>query len=75
MNDEQEYGMEDLAEDIEFLRKNNFIEIVGVASNGEWLYALTKEMKERIADSSKEDIWDIITELIFETEINNKDEK
>lgn len=75
MNEEQEYRMENLAEDLEFLRKNNLVEIVGINEDGEWLYSLTKEAKKKLDDSGEGDIWCVLHELITEAEIMNQDEE
>lgn len=74
MNDEQEYGMENLKEDLDYLRKMNLIEVVGINEEGEWLYSLTKEAKERVDASGDDDIWCVLHELITESEIMNTDE-
>lgn len=73
MNNDKEYDMSNLAEDLEFLRKNNLIEVTGINEDGEWLYALTKEAREKV-DSSGDDIWCILHELITEAEIMDTDE-
>lgn len=74
MNDEQEYGMENLKEDLDYLQKMNLIEVVGINEEGEWLYSLTKEAKDRVDASGDDDIWCVLHELITESEIMNTDE-
>lgn len=74
MNEEQEYGMENLREDLDFLRKMNLIEVVGINEEGEWLYSLTKEAKQKVDASGSDDIWCVLHELITESEIMNTDE-
>lgn len=74
MNDEQEYGMDSIKEDLDYLRKMNLIEVVGINEEGEWLYSLTKEAKERVDASGDDDIWCVLHELITESEIMNTDE-
>lgn len=74
MNENEEYNMSRLAEDLEFLRKNNLIEVTGINENGEWLYALTKEIRERV-NSSGDDIEHILHELVTEAEIMNQNEE
>lgn len=74
MNDEQEYGMDNLKEDLDYLRRANLIEVVGINEEGEWLYSLTKEAKERVDASGDDDIWCVLHELITESEIMNTDE-
>ena len=75
MNEEREYSMDNLAEDLEFLRKNNLIEIVGINEEGEWLYSLTKETKQKVDASDDSDIWCVLHELITDSEITNQDEE
>jgi len=74
MNEQEEYGMEELAKDIEFLRKNNLIEVVGINQDGEWLYSLTKEIKDKV-DSSNESLWEVVHQLVTEAEILNINEE
>jgi len=74
MNEQEEYGMEELAKDIEFLRKNNLIEVVGINQDGEWLYSLTKETKDKV-DLSNESLWEVVHQLVTEAEILDVNEE
>jgi len=74
MNEQEEYNMEELAKDIEFLRKNNLIEVVGINQDGEWLYSLTKETKDKV-DSSNESLWEVVHQLVTEAEILDTNEE
>lgn len=74
MNEQEEYGMEELAKDIEFLRKNNLIEVVGINQDGEWLYSLTKETKDKV-DLSNESLWEVVHQLVTEAEILDANEE
>jgi len=75
MNENEDYNMGNLAEDLEFLRKNNLIEIVGINEDGEWLYSLTKEAKEKVDSSENSDLWCVLHELVTEAEIFDTDEE
>jgi hypothetical protein len=74
MNEDRDYDMSGLAEDLEFLRKNNLIEVTGINEDGEWLYALTKEAREKI-NSSGDDVWCVLHELITEAEATDTDKE
>lgn len=75
MNQDEEYSNSNLAEDLEFLRKNKLIEIVGINDDGEWLYSLTKEAKEKVEAHEGADLWCVLHELITNIELTKPNEE
>ena len=75
MNQDEEYSNSNLAEDLEFLRQNNLIEIVGINNDGEWLYSLTKEAKEKVEANDDSDLWSVLHELITNIETTKPNEE
>lgn len=75
MNQDEEYSNSNLAEDLEFLRQHKLIEIVGINNDGEWLYSLTKEAKEKVEAYEGTDLWCVLHELITNIETTKSNEE
>lgn len=73
MIDEEE-GIPDLRNDLDFLSLKGLIEVVGVDSEGEWLYGLSPLSQKLIEDSGSEDPYSIIEQLIQEAKSEKNNE-
>lgn len=47
---DEEYSMNNLEQDLEALIKAGLVEVAGITEDGEWLYGLTEEAREIMAD-------------------------
>ena len=70
-----EKGIPDLRDDLDFLSSRGLIEVVGVDSEGEWLYGLSPSSQALIDNSDSEDPYSVISKLIEETKLENRNEK
>lgn len=43
--DDEQY-LKAIGEELEFLRRNNLVEIIGINESGEWLYSVTGKARE-----------------------------
>ena len=72
---EEEYTMDDLKADIEYLTKMKLIDAVGITEDGEWLYSLTPEAMAKVKDAEDTDIWCVLDQLVRDTENNQQEEE
>ena len=70
-----EKGIPDLRDDLDFLSSKGLIEVVGVDPEGEWLYGLSPSSQALIDNSDSEDPYSVISKLIEETKLENRNEK
>lgn len=71
---DSEEGAPDLRDDLDFLSSKGLIEVVGVDSEGEWLYGLSPRSLALINNSENEDPYSIISKLIEEAKLENSNE-
>ena len=71
---DSEEGAPDLRDDLDFLSSKGLIEVVGVDSEGEWLYGLSPRSQALINNSENEDPYSIISKLIEEAKLENSNE-
>jgi hypothetical protein len=78
MNEEfDDYTIEDLQEDINFLRKAGLIEVVGINDDGQWLYGATEQSKKMFLSIDKlddEKFNSIINDLLSSVDDDTLDE-
>lgn len=68
-----DYSKENLLEDMELLREQGLIEVVGINSDGDWLYALTESTRKMIDENKSDDPWAVISQLLID-ELPNRDD-
>lgn len=74
-NEDGEYGMDDLMEDMEKLRKAGIIEVSGINDDGQWLYSMTefgKSLHDKFKDSDPDAFAETLEALMY---INEEDDE
>lgn len=61
-----DYTKQDLLADLELLREQGLIEVVGINDDGEWLYGLSESARKIIDDNQTGDPWAVISTLLME---------